>query len=83
MDQNDTEIVKEIFMSPQVYIIEGTVIKDIDCESCLGEIRLYQHLVPVVIKDGDFTVYNKNYQKLYQYKLTLEYAGFNRFRTQG
>jgi hypothetical protein len=83
MDQNDTEIVKEIFMSPQVYIIEGTVIKDIDCESCLGEVRLYQHLVPVVIKDGDFTVYNKNYQKLYQYKLTLEYAGFNRFRTQG
>ena len=83
LTQNDDAIVQEIFMSPEVYIIEGTVIKDLSCESCLEEVRLYQNLIPVVIKDTSFTKFNKKYQKLYQYKLTLEYAGFKRVRTQG
>jgi len=83
MEQNDVDIMQEIFMSPEVFIIDGTVIKDLDCVSCLEEVRLYQNLIPVVIKDNNFTVWNQKYQKLYQYKLTLEYAGFKRFRTQG
>jgi hypothetical protein len=83
MDQNDVDIMQEIFMSPQVFIIDGTVIKDLSCESCLNEVRLYQNLIPVVIKDNSFTVWNQKYQKLYQYKLTLQYGGFKRFRTQG
>jgi hypothetical protein len=83
LTQNDDAIVQEIFMSPEVFIIDGTVIKDLSCESCLEEVRLYQNLIPVVIKDTSFTKFNKKYQKLYQYKLTLEYAGFKRVRTQG
>lgn len=83
LDQNDDMIVQEIFMSPEVYIIDGTVIKDLSCTSCLEEVRLYQNLIPVVIKDTSFTKFNKKYQKLYQYKLTLEYAGQKRVRTQG
>lgn len=83
MTQNDVNILEEIFMSPEVYIIEGTVIKDLSCESCLNEVRLYQHLIPVVIKETSFDVWNENYQKLFQYKFTLEYAGFKRYRTQG
>jgi hypothetical protein len=70
-------------MSPQVYIIEGTVIKDSSCTSCLEEIRLYQELIPVIIKDTSWEIWNQNYKKLYQYKITLEYAGFKRARTQG
>lgn len=83
MDQNDVIIMEELFMSPEVYIIDGTVIQDLQCQSCLNEVRLYQHLIPVVIKDTSFDVWNKNYEKLFQYKFTLEYAGFKRYRTQG
>jgi len=83
MSQNDVEIMEEIFMSPEVYIIDGTVIKELSCVSCLNEVRLYQHLIPVVIKDKSFKVWNKQYEKLFQYKLTLQYAGFKRYRTQG
>jgi hypothetical protein len=83
MRQNDVAIMEEIFMSPEVYIIDGTVIKDLSCQSCLNEVRLYQHLIPVVIKDKSFKVWNKQYEKLFQYKLTLQYAGFKRYRTQG
>ena len=83
MRQNDVTIMEELFMSPEVYIIDGTVIKNLDCVSCLNEVRLYQSLIPVVIKDTSFDVWNKEYEKIFQYKFTLEYAGFKRYRTQG
>jgi hypothetical protein len=83
MTQNDVAIVEEIFMSPEVYIITGTTITDSDCVGCLEEIRLYQHLIPVVIKDVEFTKYNRNYQKLFQYEFTLAYGSVKRYRTQG
>lgn len=83
MEQSDVEIINELFMSPQVYIIDGTVIKDSSCTSCLEEIRLYQNLIPVIIKDSSWELWNQHYKKLYQYKITLQYAGFKRNRTQG
>jgi hypothetical protein len=83
MEQNDVEIINELFMSPQVFIIDGTVIKESSCESCLHELRLYQELIPVIIKDTSWEIWNQHYKKLYQYKITLEYAGFKRERTQG
>ena len=83
MTQNDVAIVEEIFMSPEVYIITGTTITDENCVGCLEEIRLYQHLIPVVIKDVEFTKYNRNYQKLFQYEFTLAYGSVKRYRTQG
>jgi len=83
IDQCDMIIYEELFMSPEVYIIEGTEIQDLQCVSCLDEIRLYQHLTPVVMKDMTFQEYQKKYDKLYQYTFTLEYSGLKRFRTQG
>lgn len=83
MTQNDVTIVEELFMSPEVYIITGTTITDYQCQSCLNEIRLYQHLIPVVINDKTFEVYKKQYQKLFQYEFTLSYGSVKRFRTQG
>lgn len=89
MDQNDVAIVEELFLSPDVYIIEGTVIDPnncnppIDCQSCLEEIRLYQNLIPVVLRDKELKKYQKQYDKLFQYTFTLEYANVKRFRTQG
>ena len=83
MDENDTEIVQELFMSPEVYVIEGTIIKDLDCVDCRNPIYLYQHLIPVVINDTDFEVYEQQYQKIFQYTFTLSYGNVKRFRTQG
>lgn len=83
MDENDVVIMEELFMSPEVYIIDGTVIQDTDCQSCLQEVRLYQYLIPVVIEDKSFEVYKKQYQKIFQYNFTLTYGSVKRFRTQG
>ena len=76
-------IYEELFMSPEIYIIEGTTLDDSDCNDCLGIVHLYQNLIPVVMKDKSFKEYNKNYQKLFQYSFTFEYGGLKRFRTQG
>jgi hypothetical protein len=83
MDQADTTIMEEIFMSQDVFIITGTTIPAQYCQSCLNEIRLYQHLIPVIVKQTDFVEYQKQYQKIYQYNLTLEFGSVKRFRTQG
>jgi hypothetical protein len=83
MDQNDVVIVEEIFTSPEVYIITGTTVMDTECQTCHGEIRLYQHLIPVVVKESELMVYKKHYQKLYQYEFTLQYGSVKRYRTQG
>ena len=91
MTDEDVVIVEEIFNSPEVYIIEGTT-ETIDpcdqpnvnnCESCLGEIRQYQYLLPVVLENKELLKYQKQYQKIFQYTFTLNYANVKRYRTQG
>ena len=91
MTQADTVIVEEIFNSPEVYIIEG--ISDLpnpcvahsinDCQSCLGEIRQYQYLLPVVLDNKELKQYRRQYQKIFQYTFSLKYADVKRYRTQG
>ena len=91
MTQADTVIVEEIFNSPEVYIIEG--ISDLpnpciahsinDCQSCLGEIRQYQNLLPVVLDNKELKQYRRQYQKIFQYTFSLKYADVKRYRTQG
>jgi hypothetical protein len=91
MTQADTVIVEEIFNSPEVYIIEGItepvnpcVAHSInDCRSCLGEIRQYQYLKPVVIEEKQLKKYQRQYQKIFQYSFNLRYADVKRYRTQG
>ena len=72
--QNDMVIYEELFMSQDVYLIKNTQIENDE---------LFQYLIPVIMKDKSFVQYNKNYQKLYQYQFTFEYAGGKRYRTQG
>lgn len=83
MEDSDVHIVEQIFQSNDVFIITGTTINPSDCESCLGEIRLYQHLIPVTIEDKSFTEIKKKYNKLYQYEFTLKYGGLKRYRLPG
>lgn len=83
MTQEDVTIMEELFMSQDVFIITGTTIPMQYCQSCLHEVRLYQYLIPVIIKQNDFVEYKKQYQKIFQYNLTLHYGSVKRFRTQG
>jgi hypothetical protein len=54
-----------------------------DCESCLGEIRQYQYLKPVIVENKELQKYQRQYQKIFQYTFTLNYADVKRYRTQG
>jgi hypothetical protein len=91
MTDEDTVVVEEIFLSPEVYIIEGTTEMidpcaqpDIEnCESCLGEIRQYQYLLPVVLENRELKKFQRQYQKIFQYTFDLRYADVKRFRAQG
>jgi hypothetical protein len=91
MTDEDTVVVEELFNSPEVYVIEGTTEMidpcaqpDIeDCQSCLGEIRQYQYLLPVVINNKELKKFQKQYQKIFQYTFDLKYANVKRYRTQG
>lgn len=91
MDDNDTKIVEEIFLSPEVYMIKGTTttvdpcaqFPINDCQSCLEEIRQYQYLIPVVVDNKELTKFQRQYQKIFQYTFTLKYADLKRFRSQG
>jgi hypothetical protein len=91
MTEEDVVIVEELFNSTEVYIIEGTTEMvdpcaqpDIDdCESCLGEIRQYQYLKPVIVENKELQKYQRQYQKIFQYTFTLNYADVKRYRTQG
>lgn len=91
MNDEDTVIVEEIFNSPEVFIIEGTTEyidpcaqPDIEnCESCLGEIRQYQHLNPVVVENRELKKFQRQYQKIFQYTFDLRYANIKRYRSQG
>lgn len=87
MDENDVDIVEELFFSPEVYIIEGTTTK-VDCVPDINDcgstdVRLYEHLIPVTIQEKSIQRYQKQYQKIFQYTFTLNYASQKRYRTQG
>lgn len=91
MTDEDTQVVEELFNSPEVYMIDGITMHvdpcanpDIDdCQSCLEEIRQYQYLTPVVIENKELTKFQRQYQKIFQYTFTLRYADVKRYRTQG
>jgi hypothetical protein len=91
MTDEDTVIVEEIFNSPEIYVIEGTTERidpcsqpDIEnCQSCLGEIRQYQYLLPVVLENKELRKFQRQYQKIFQYTFDLKYANVKRYRTQG
>lgn len=91
MDDNDVVIVEEIFNSTEVYIIAGTT-PNVDpcaehgvseCQSCLGEVRQYQYLIPVIVENKELLKYQRQYQKIFQYTFDLRYADLKRYRTQG
>jgi hypothetical protein len=77
LEDNDKQIVEDLFMSPEVYII-----KDHDWTG-KSEKTYNPYLLPVVINTNSIQEFKNRYTKLAQYNFTLEYTPINEYKTQG
>jgi hypothetical protein len=77
LTDNDKQIVEDLFLSPEVYIIE-----DHDWTG-KTEKSYNPYLLPVVLKTNSIQEYKNRYNKLVQYTFTLEYTPINKYYTQG
>ena len=77
LTDNDKQIVEDLFMSPEIYII-----KDHDWTG-KAEKTYNPYLLPVVLNTGSITEYKNRYNKMVQYTFDLEYTPINEYRTQG
>jgi len=77
LEDNDKQIVEDLFMSPEVYII-----KDHDWTG-KSEKTYNPYLLPVVVNTNSIQEFKNRYTKLAQYNFTLEYTPINEYKTQG
>lgn len=77
LTDNDKQIVEDLFMSPEVYII-----KDHDWTG-KGEKTYNPYLLPVVLNMDTLQEYKNIYNKQVQYEFVLEYTPINLYKTQG
>lgn len=77
LTDNDKQIVEDLFMSPEIYII-----KEHDWTG-KAEKTYNPYLLPVVLNTGSITEFKNRYNKMVQYTFDLEYTPINEYRTQG
>ena len=77
LEDNDKQIIEDLFMSPEVYIIKN--------HDWTGKTeKTYNpYLLPVVINTNSIQEFKNRYTKLAQYNFTLEYTPINEYKTQG
>lgn len=77
LKDNDKQIVDDIFMSPEVYMIMD--------HSFVGkqEKTYNPYLLPVTINTNSIEEFKNQYNKIYQYRFSLEYTPINKYKTQG
>jgi hypothetical protein len=61
--------IEEVFMSPQVYIVEPDFISPLDRQD-----KVYKDLRPVQVLSTQVETYNRKHQKLFRYRITLQYG---------
>lgn len=77
LSDNDKQIVEDLFMSPEVYIIKEHDWTD------KGEKTYNPYLLPVNLTTNSITEYKNQYNKTVQYNFNLEYTPINEYKTQG
>ena len=77
LEDNDKQIVEDLFMSPEVYII-----KDHDWTG-KAEKTYNPYLLPVTVRTNSITEFKNRYNKLAKYTFDLEYTPINEYNTQG
>ena len=77
LDDNEKNILQDLFMSPEVYII-----KDHDWTDKAPK-TYNPYLLPVTVKTDSITEYKNRYNKQAQYEFILQYTPINQYYTQG
>jgi len=77
LEDNDKQILEDLFMSPEVYII-----MDHDWTG-KTEKSYNPYLLPVVVRTDTLQEFKNRYNKRAQYNFTLEYTPINQYNTQG
>jgi len=77
LEDNDKQIVEDLFMSPEIYII-----KDHDWTG-KTEKSYNPYLLPVTLRTNSITEFKNRYNKLAKYTFNLEYTPINEYNTQG
>lgn len=77
LTDNDRQILEDLFMSPEVYII-------LEHDWTGKSEKTYNpYLLPVTLRTDSITEYKNRYTKLAQYSFNLEYSPINQYKTQG
>ena len=58
--------IEELFMSPQVYIVQDDYVSPLDRQD-----KIYKDLRPVQVISSQVETYNRQHQKLFRYRITL------------
>jgi len=75
LEDNDLQIVEDLFMSPEVYIMK---------DHKLGTEKEYNpYLLPVTLRTDMIEEFKNRYNKITQYRFVLEYTPINDYNTQG
>lgn len=61
--------IEELFLSPQVYEVREDYISPLDRQD-----KVYKDLRPVQVLSTQVETYNRKHQKLFRYRITLQYA---------
>lgn len=77
LEDNDKNIIMDIFQSPEIYIIKD--------HNWTGktEKSYTPYLLPVTLMADTITEYKNRYNKIFQYSFSFEYTPINYYRTQG
>jgi hypothetical protein len=61
--------IEELFMSPQVYEVKEDFVSPLDRQD-----KVYKDLRPVQVISSQVETYNRKHQKLFRYRITLQYG---------
>jgi len=61
--------IEELFLSPQVYEVKDDYISPLDRQD-----KIYKDLRPVQVISSQVETYNRKHQKLFRYRITLQYG---------
>ena len=82
LEDNDKQIIMDLFQSPEVYIIKNQSFYKED-----GSFKLPKtynpYLLPVTVKSDSIKEFKNRYNKVFQYEFSFEYSPINEYRTQG
>ena len=82
LEDNDKQIIMDLFQSPEVYIIKNQEFFNEDGTQKSSK-SYNPYLLPVTVKADSIKEFKNRYNKVFQYEFSFEYSPINEYRTQG